>query len=72
MARCDYTRRARTEAEREAGCPLDHCPSGGHHIDRERYWRDGLCPECESEGPSVDLDAEIAAVERSAGWDPGP
>mgnify|MGYP000996471985 CR=1 FL=1 len=31
MSKCNFMQRARSLAEREMGCPLDHCPNG-HHI----------------------------------------
>lgn len=33
--KCDFMRRAKSQAEREAGCPLDHCECGTHNPDHD-------------------------------------
>lgn len=40
--KCDYMKRAKSFAEREVGCPLDHCPCGTHNVDHD-------CPEVEED-----------------------
>ena len=54
----NYKQRARILAEREVGCPLTHCACGTHDVDNLKH-------NCED---VFNLDAEISAVERSAGW----
>ena len=56
------TFRPKNWIEAEYGCPLDHCPCGTHDVDN-------LYHECEMRS---ELDAEIAAAEAAAGWDPNP
>lgn len=38
--RCEYSRRARSFAAREVGCPLDHCSCGTHDSENGRH----ICP----------------------------
>jgi hypothetical protein len=61
--KCNFNDRARSLAEREVGCPLDHCECGTHDADNELH----LCP------PPLD-DAQQAArnAELAAGWDQNP
>ena len=37
MNRCTYERRAQSLAEREAGCPLDHCRCGTHDVEEAAH-----------------------------------
>jgi hypothetical protein len=84
MARCEFNERARSLAEREVGCPLDHCPAG-HHVNDPTV----PCPECTAEGRCTscggkhdpekesceeygDLMERVSAAEAAAGWDPSP
>lgn len=54
MSRCNWNQRARSLAEREVGCPLDHC-ARGHHLDPDKR-PDGTpyaprgCEQCSVEG----------------------
>lgn len=57
-AKCNFAERARMSAEREGGCPLDHCACGTHDPNHV----------CERD----EIDEEVAAAERAAGWDPNP
>jgi hypothetical protein len=47
--RCDYSRRARTPAAREVGCPLDHCSCGTHDAES----RDHTCPTYGDDPPGL-------------------
>jgi hypothetical protein len=46
--KCTFTQITRSFAEREMGCPLDHCSCGTHDVD-EKYHK---CPP----SPEVDVD----------------
>lgn len=58
---CDFDRRARSLAAREAGCPLDHCACGTHDARLEEH-------ECVSQDEPDDLEYQIREAERCAGW----
>lgn len=62
---CDFDRRARSPAAREAGCPLDHCACGTHDAELEQH-------ECVSQDKPDDLEHRIRAAERAAGWSDEP
>lgn len=64
MKKCNYMNRVRSFAEREAGCPLDHCSCGTHDANNEEHG----CPEDDYSGH----DDEVRDAERRAGWDPNP
>jgi hypothetical protein len=60
--KCNFSNRARSFAEMEVGCPLDHCECGTHDVDNEHHVCPGEVERCE----------DIEAAERAAGWDPNP
>lgn len=61
VPKCNYMQHANSLAEREVGCPLDHCACGTHDAQNELH-------ECEEPGNEED----IRALELAAGWDPTP
>jgi len=52
--KCNFMERAFTLAEREFGCPLDHCACGTHDVENKEHECEideppDLCPRCGSD-----------------------
>jgi len=82
--RCRFNERARSLAEREAGCPLDHC-ANGHHPDAAGAGFNcsaceaaGLCGNCGGPAHKRSCEeacaeaAEVREAEVQAGWEVAP
>lgn len=37
LGKCNFSRRAKSLAEREVGCPLDHCMCGTHDAENKAH-----------------------------------
>ncbi len=59
--KCNFNQRVRSFAEREAGCPLDHCECGTHDTANEQH-------ECVID----EYEPDIHEAELRAGWDSNP